>query len=263
MAKQAAKSSFKDEFKDFARFVLKPRLAPRTAGRAIGPCLRADFKTSASFGRLLQWAGLLWLLNLFLFAPLALTAAAAAGAEHRLDISNLPWLTALVWAPIVEELSFRYALRRPAMLWWFVPCMAWILVQGPSMASIGQLVFVLVLLWAPAFYGTGTLMQTGWRLSWSARRKYLSYFPWLFHLAALAFAAVHLFNFKIANLVWALLPLLVLPQWVTGLVLGWLRVRRGIGASMVLHAIFNGGPLLVIGLVLKYAPSSLAVTIAP
>ena len=35
----------------------------------------------------------------------------------------------------------------------------------------------------------------------------------------------------------------------TGLVLAWLRVRRGIGASIVLHAIFNGGPvLLIIGL---------------
>jgi membrane protease YdiL (CAAX protease family) len=51
-----------------------------------------------------------------------------------------------------------------------------------------------------------------------------------------------------------LLPLLVLPQWVTGLVLGWMRVRRGIGASIMLHAMFNGGPLLLIGLILHFAP---------
>lgn len=43
--------------------------------------------------------------------------------------------------------------------------------------------------------------------------------------------------------------MLVLPQCMTGLVLAWLRVRRGMGASIVLHAIFNGGPvLLIIGL---------------
>jgi hypothetical protein len=58
-----------------------------------------------------------------------------------------------------------------------------------------------------------------------------------------------LYNFQLNSMSWYLLPMLVLPQCLTGLVLAWLRVRRGMGASIVLHAIFNGGPvLLIIGL---------------
>jgi hypothetical protein len=70
----------------------------------------------------------------------------------------------------------------------------------------------------------------------------------------LLFAAVHLGNFSYNETPLWLLPFLVLPQWVTGLALAWLRVRRGVGAAMVLHGIFNGGPLLVIWLVISWLP---------
>jgi len=44
---------------------------------------------------------------------------------------------------------------------------------------------------------------------------------------------------------------LVTPQWLTGLVLGWMRVQRGVVAAMILHALFNLGPLTVAWLALK------------
>ncbi|MCH4586399.1 CPBP family glutamic-type intramembrane protease, partial [Achromobacter xylosoxidans] len=50
--------------------------------------------------------------------------------------------------------------------------------------------------------------------------------------------------------------LLVLPQWVTGLVLGWIRIRRGIGAAIALHAMFNAGPILLIWAVMRWAPTA-------
>lgn len=46
----------------------------------------------------------------------------------------------------------------------------------------------------------------------------------------------------------------MLPQWLTGLVLGWMRVRRGIAASIALHALFNAGPMVMIWLLLKLVP---------
>ena len=82
------------------------------------------------------------------------------------------------------------------------------------------------------------------------RRQYLMHFGRVYHLSAIAFAVVHLNNFVLADTAYWMLPLLVLPQWATGLVLGWIRVRRGIGASVALHAIFNAGPMLLIMLVL-------------
>jgi len=242
------------EIADFLRFIVRPRPGPRAGGRRAGAGLWADWRLNAPWWRLCHWAVLLWLVNLFVFAPLALSAADAGGAQHRLNIHNLPWMTALIWAPIVEELTFRYALRRPAMLWWFVPLMASILVQGAGIASGLMAAAAVLLALAPAWYPADHRWRTGWRASWRGRRLARRAYPWLFHGAALAFAAVHLFNFRLNAMALVLLPLLVLPQWVTGLVLGWMRVRRGIVDAIALHAIFNGGPLLLIGLVLHFAP---------
>src|SRR3546814_19916673 len=72
-------------------------------------------------------------------------------------------------------------------------------------------------------------------IPWHYRLAYRRIFPWVFHVASLLFAAVHLYNFTLQGTPWWLFPLLVLPQWLTGMVLGWLRVKRGIGASMLLH----------------------------
>lgn len=242
------------EIVDFLRFVLHPAPGPRLAPRRAGTCLRADFALNMPWWRLLHWAVLLWLVNLFVFAPVALSVAQASGAIHRLDVEHLPWFTALVWAPIVEELTFRYALRRPAMLWWFVPLMAAILAQGAQPTSAALALAAVLLALAPLWYPADHRWRGGWALSWRLRRLTRRWYPALFHCAALAFAAVHLFNFHFTSMSLFLLPLLVLPQWVTGLVLGWLRVRRGIGASMALHATFNGGPLLLVALILHYAP---------
>ena len=94
----------------------------------------------------------------------------------------------------------------------------------------------------------------GWDTNW--RRYYLQHFGVVFHLVALTFAAVHLTNFVYNKTPYWLLPLLVLPQWLTGLVLGWIRVRRGIGAAILLHSVFNAGPILMIWLVMRYAPTA-------
>ncbi|MGB6008131.1 type II CAAX prenyl endopeptidase Rce1 family protein [Castellaniella sp.] len=243
-----------EEIVDFLKFVVRPRPGPRLRPHGQGPGLRADFALNAPWWRLLHWAILLWLVNIFIFAPLALSAADASGAQHRLDIHNIPWLTALIWAPIVEELTFRYALRRPAMLWWFVPLMAAILTQGAGAVSVPMAAVAVLLALAPLWYPASHRWHTGWAASWRWRRRMSQAYPVLFHAAALAFAAVHLYNFRMTSMNLVLLPLLVLPQWVTGLVLGWTRVKRGIGASMALHAMFNGGPLLLIGAILHFAP---------
>lgn len=246
--------TMKAEVVDFVGFLLHPRPGPRLGARAAGHGLRADFSLNAPWWRIVNWALLLWVVNLVVFAPLALSAAQATGAQHRLNIHNLPWLTALLWAPLIEELTFRYVLRRPAMLWWFVPFMAAVLVQGPGLTSGLMAALAFLLLVAPLWYVQGHRWQAGWTLSWRNRRRVRGAYPWLFHLSAIAFAAVHLYNFRYNDMELFLLPLLVLPQWATGLVLGWIRVRRGIGTSMCLHAVFNSGPLLLLALVLHYAP---------
>ncbi len=251
----SARYRFRDELRDFLRFFVRPTLGPRLPYRRVGGQVGADWLSGLEPGRLLKWALFLWAINLIFLGPIAVAAATAAGAQHRLNIHAIPWLQALLWAPIVEELVFRYSLRRIAHALWMVPVSVGIMLTGPSVTSILFLIAVLLLCWSP-WVGRARLRspERSRGRSWELRRRYRALFPWVFHAANLTFAGVHLHNFNLPPTALWLLPLLVLPQWLTGMVLGWLRVRRGIGSAMVLHGLFNGGPLLLVWLILTLAP---------
>ena len=244
---------FRKEWRDFIGFVARPSVAPRLSGREPGPGAWLDWFPAVSVGGLLKWAAVLWAINLLFLGPIALAAAGAGGAEHRLNLSNIPWLQALIWAPIVEELTFRYGLRQPLRTVWLLPVCLIALFSGPQWYAVALVGGVVLLCWWPTLW---SVPQGFMRFPWRLRRAYVRVFPWVAHGACLLFAAIHLNNFSLHQTPWWLMPLLVLPQWLTGLVLAWLRVRRGIGASMLLHGLFNGGPLLLVWLVLQWVPLS-------
>jgi hypothetical protein len=243
----AVKITFRSELADFWQCVKHPTLR-RHAGTRHGQWgALSDFRPQISLGRLLAWAAFLWAINVFLLGPLAGAAAGAGGSQHRLDVHHIPWLMAVSWAPLVEELVFRYGLRRPLQALWLVPLMAVAMVWGPHLWTGAIVAVCLTLaLWS---ISRGHLKRLRWR------RLYCRHFGWVFHLSALTFAALHLANFKLGTSSYWLLPLLVLPQWMTGLVLTWMRVRRGIGTSIALHALFNSGPILAIAIILHWAPA--------
>lgn len=247
---------FRDEFRDFMRFIVRPTLGPRLPRRRLGGQVGADWLSGLEFGRLLKWAFFLWAINLVFLGPIAVAAATVAGAEHRLNIHAIPWLQALLWAPVVEELVFRYSLRRIGHALWLLPVSVGIMLSGPSVASLLFLLAVLLMCWFPWRIRSRVRLAHQRRPggSWELRLRYRTVFPWVFHAANLTFAAVHLHNFNLQQTALWLLPLLVLPQWLTGMVLGWLRVRRGIGAAIALHGLFNGGPLLLVWLLLRVMP---------
>ncbi|OZI66631.1 CPBP family glutamic-type intramembrane protease [Bordetella genomosp. 11] len=234
---------------DFWRFLRHPtlrRLPPRRRGS--GP--RADWLPPVPLRRLLAWVSMLWAINLFALGPLAVAVATLGGAHHKLEMGAIPWFTAIVWAPVVEEMLFRYSLRRPAQALWVVPLMILPLLRGPNAYTAVIVVLVLGLVaWTQR---QGGAARREWKWEW--RRRYVRYFPWILHSAALVFAGMHLGNFYLNHTPLWLMPLLVLPQWLTGLVLSWMRTRRGIGASILMHAMFNAGPVLLVLALMKWAP---------
>lgn len=262
---------FRDELKDFFVFLRRPNLSRLRASRRTGNAVQVEWFSVLPLKRLLCWALCLWAINMALFGPLAASVAGATGAQHKLDLSNLPWLQALIWAPIVEELVFRYGLRRPLQFLWLGPIVVVCLFSGPVWYSIALVALLVFLLMQPALSSTplhGSTTATGWRLWWQrlsgkqampmkVARWYVRYFGWVMYLSTIAFACLHLYNFNFGNGSWLLLPLLVLPQLVTGLVLSWMRVRRGIAAAMALHAIFNSGPLLLVWVIVSTLPEQM------
>jgi membrane protease YdiL (CAAX protease family) len=87
----------------------------------------------------------------------------------------------------------------------------------------------------------GGLGFAGWWL-WSRRKRpawawFQRHFAWLYYGVTAIFAAAHMTNF-VQGMSWAVLPF-TLPQFVVGLMLGHLRVRYGLWASVLLHALHN------------------------
>lgn len=237
----ADRLSFGAEFVDFWRFVRRPTLR-RLPGRHPHGGLAGDWAPNIGFARLMAWAGVLWAINLFALGPIAVMAAGAGGAVHRLDPMNIPWLAAVLWAPLVEELLFRHGLRRPLQALWLCPLLLPPILLGPMGWTIAWVGCLMIVLCLPL--RRGRVQLKGWRTAW--RREYVRHYGMVFHLVSITFAAVHLNNFTLQGMAVYMLPLLVLPQWMTGMVLGWMRTRRGIGAAILLHGVFNGGPVLFI-----------------
>ena len=238
---------FGSELRDFLKFLVRPDFR-RLPGRQCCDGWHADWFPSVRLGRLLQWAGILWTVNLLLLGPIAMAAAGVSGAQHRLQLDNIPWLQAILWAPFVEELVFRYGLRRVGTLIWLLPASVVALVSGPQALTMALAGTIALVCWWMQRPSASTRSAV---LSLRFRRQYRRHFFWVLHLSCLAFAAIHLANFShVSTPLWAM-PLLVLPQWLTGLALAWIRVRRGFGAAVGLHAVFNAGPLLLVWFVLS------------
>lgn len=76
-------------------------------------------------------------------------------------------------------------------------------------------------------------------------------FKWIFYGFALAFGYMHIFNYDTTNInIWLLSPILVAPQIVLGLFLGYIRMHFGLIYAMLFHAFYNA--ILVIPGVLFY-----------
>lgn len=147
-------------------------------------------------------------------------------------------LLAAVVMPALEEFAFRL---------WLVP----------------GLLYVGLSLWLVAFFLYSALFQVGFVIAGYAvlgfaslmtialmsfrqaavqilERLYQNHFGWVLYGATALFALVHLINFKPGLEILLLAPILVLPQFLLGLVLAYIRVKLGMGWAIALHGVYNG-----------------------
>ena len=64
-------------------------------------------------------------------------------------------------------------------------------------------------------------------------------FKSIFYLSAILFAYVHIFNFEYSTTILLLSPILIAPQFVIGLFLGYLRMKYNLVLGYFMHAIHN------------------------
>lgn len=146
-------------------------------------------------------------------------------------------LGVIVAAPVFEELLFRSWLSgKLAHIFALMAALAGL--AGAAFGHVGAPVVAVIAGVSGLIAAFAALVSLNKRppMRWFARL-----FPGIFWFAALAFALVHLFNFD-AFSNWgslAILLPLVLPQFVLGALLGYVRVQIGLWAAIVLHAAHN------------------------
>jgi membrane protease YdiL (CAAX protease family) len=156
------------------------------------------------------------------------------------------FILAVVIAPLMEELVFRFPLRyRRGAILLLVLCLSMIsfyIFQNIFSAKINATI-------------SGTIAIMGFILIGSlSSEKGLekisnflkNYYPWIFYLTAMMFAFAHIFNYDLPDEKWFLTPILVLPQLILGLFLGYVRLRFGIWASILMHAMNNFIPMMAL-----------------
>lgn len=151
-------------------------------------------------------------------------------------------LTVIIW-PLMEELLFRAGMKRWwrnvsfllwALLFWFIKY-----ILNDYFLSLGLSQFYLSLA-VYTLYGVCVLTVfhvVKPRLS-SISRIYTRFSWWIFRSLTLLFGLVHLSNFSFTSRNWSLV-LLIIPQIILGVMLGFVRMNWWLSSSIALHMFHN------------------------
>lgn len=225
----APANSTRGEWRQFAAFLKRPMLperAPMPRLSSLVAVLRLFLLDLLVMSLLLALAGLV------MAAGIDMPETALAGVEIGAGIV----FAVVVVAPLAEELGFRGWLSgRPGHLLAVVALGLALLVAAQIASPGGTMVLAAVALLAGLVGATLAIVLARRR---DALRLFRKWFPGFFWLSTAGFSLVHLSNFQADQMAMAL-PL-VLPQFVTGSMLGYLRVTYGLWASMLMHMLHNG-----------------------
>ncbi|MEM7730440.1 MAG: CPBP family intramembrane glutamic endopeptidase [Pseudomonadota bacterium] len=146
-------------------------------------------------------------------------------------------LAAVLFAPVIEEVLFRSWLGGARLCLLGLPVLLSLLAVGTAAGQVGPMLSfglagalsVLILSIARRYSELSPEAQRAarWRL-----------FPTAFYGSALLFAMLHLSNYE-GGFSSPVMALAVLPQFVVGLVLGYVRMRFGLVAAIIFHALYN------------------------
>lgn len=176
------------------------------------------------------------LLILFLYFSNLIQFFPATKISDLTDMENL--FLGVIFAPILEEIRFRLFLKKN-IFYVFIFIAFWLLSLDklPTYLAytLGVIIVVLIIFILLYWVKVDNLLTI----------LYRKYFPYIFYFSAIIFALFHLNNFKtLAIPIW-IIPLLVLPQFIMGLVFGYIRIKNGLLWSILTHSLYNSSILLL------------------
>ena len=144
------------------------------------------------------------------------------------------YLMIVAFAPIFEELTFRYALKySKTAISIMLVMVVWLIARftvksNQDIALIVGIAFTLIPVIRLAIKPFDNQLEKQW----------IRFFPFIFHISAIIFGLMHLTNFEHINNYFLAIPL-VSSQFVSGYVLGFIRMKFGLIYSMGLHSVWN------------------------
>ena len=153
-------------------------------------------------------------------------------------------LGAVIFAPLVEELIFRWPLRYSQNGVMLIALIGFWVVWGEfyKIEGINKIVF-----WGVFVGGTAAVVGIiNWRRS-QIYNFWAVHFKWVYWTLALIFGLIHLSNYdgswRSFLVHW---PVLCIHQTVGGLLFGYARVRYGFWYGVALHAMNNTIPTVIL-----------------
>ena len=215
-------------FKEFFSFLKHPRYA-------------YESDQALEFSTATYMYVLIFFTIIFISSPL-LYLVGIENMQHSVDelMKTYPkWvfiLLTVIIAPLAEELIFRWHLRQPIVLIWIIAfCVSGGLTMVYQSGKISLWPLVILLIFV---FSLLALMLSSDFVQQFIIDFYKNFFPAIFYGTVLVFAFAHLSNFSEIES-WYIAPILVLPQALIAIFLGYIRVRKNIFWSIYFHAFHN------------------------
>lgn len=151
----------------------------------------------------------------------------------------------VIFAPIIEEMAFRMGLKFSPFKLSFSLALITFFLYPTFFSLFGLNLSKNLLTFMPLLIllFIGILLGFVFKLINNnnyIERFYRKYFFIIFYFFAVLFAGIHLLNYKNFEQIWFLAPLLVAPQFIGGLTMGFVRIKYGLHWSILQHSIWNG-----------------------
>lgn len=218
----------KGEIFHFRKFVLKP--------------VRSFTKISTTkerWARVALFCGIGIIFNCLYSLTIGVALDAWTSLEFRSDMRGKAMIfSALTLAPIFEELICRAGLRSAKYSLFFGPIFIALFLgtwQIPVSILLLLTAIILVNEYLMPWINEGKKQGENFFLG----RRFIQAYPKIFWIYAGAFSLMHVMNYSINNVGDIAVVFAVIPQFVMGILWGYVRIRDGIASVIALHFLNN------------------------